>query len=163
MSKTVHEEARDIPVLDEVDVLVAGGGVAGCAAAVSAARAGARTVLLERNGCLGGVATATLMANIGNHYVNLTSEQVLRGFAAEVVERLVTVGGASPAASTVALARIACRPDLLSTKAPRTAPPSIMGRAARAWVSTWTPASSDSSTRTTLNRSESITTPGTSR
>jgi len=96
MSKTVHEEARDIPVLDEVDVLVAGGGVAGCAAAVSAARAGARTVLLERNGCLGGVATATLMANIGNHYVNLTSEQVLRGFAAEVVERLVTVGGASP-------------------------------------------------------------------
>ena len=51
----VHEQARDTPVLAETDVLVAGGGVSGCAAAVSAARAGARTVLVERNGFLGGV------------------------------------------------------------------------------------------------------------
>ena len=51
--------------LDLDDDLVAGAGVSGCAAAASAARAGAKTLLLERNGCLGGVATATGMANIG--------------------------------------------------------------------------------------------------
>jgi len=44
----IFEPGRDIPLLDEVDVLVAGGGVAGCAAAYAAATAGARTLLLER-------------------------------------------------------------------------------------------------------------------
>jgi len=53
-------------------------------------------MLVERNGCLGGVATATLMANIGNVYVTATGKQVAHGFAAEVVERLVAVGAASP-------------------------------------------------------------------
>jgi hypothetical protein len=96
MQTTVPEEARDIPVLEEVDVLVAGGGVAGCAAAVAAARAGASTLLMERNGCLGGVATATLMANIGNRFLTASGEQVISGFAGEVVERLVAVGAASP-------------------------------------------------------------------
>ena len=96
MPKTVHEAARAIPVLEEADVLVVGGGVAGCAAACAAARAGARTLLLERNGCLGGVATATLMANIGNRYLTATGEQVIHGFASEVIDRLVEVGGASP-------------------------------------------------------------------
>lgn len=96
MDRVIREEARDVPVLDEVEVLVAGGGVAGCAAAVSAAKAGARTMLLERNGCLGGVATATLMANIGNRYLTATGRQVLHGFAGELVERLVKVGAASP-------------------------------------------------------------------
>ena len=96
MSATVPEAARDIPVLDEVDVLVAGGGVSGCAAALGAARAGARTLLLERNGCLGGVATATLMANIGGPYLTLSGRVVPSGVAAEVIERLIAVGGASP-------------------------------------------------------------------
>ena len=62
----IREPEREIEVLDQVDVLVAGAGVSGCAAAVAAARAGARTMLLERNGALGGVATVGLMANIGN-------------------------------------------------------------------------------------------------
>ncbi len=92
----MREETREIPVLDEVDVLVAGGGVAGCAAAVSAARAGARTLLLERNGCLGGVATASLMANIGNSYLLAGGDQIIHGFSAELVDRLVQAGAASP-------------------------------------------------------------------
>ena len=92
----VYEAARDIPVLDEADVLVVGGGVAGCAAAYAAAKAGSKAVLLERNGCLGGVATATLMANIGNVYVTGTHEQVVRGFAGEVADRMVAIGAASP-------------------------------------------------------------------
>ena len=96
MNRTVHEQAREIQVLDEVDVLVAGGGVSGCAAAVSAARAGARTILVERNGCLGGVATASLMANIGNLYLTLSGKQDVYGFAGEVIEKMIEIGAASP-------------------------------------------------------------------
>ena len=96
MPRTVPEAARAVPVLEEAEVLVVGGGVAGCAAAYAAAKAGARTVLLERNGCLGGVATATVMANIGNRFLNARGEQVIHGFAGDVIARLVQVGGASP-------------------------------------------------------------------
>jgi NADPH-dependent 2,4-dienoyl-CoA reductase/sulfur reductase-like enzyme len=50
MTDTIQEPARDIPVAADVDVLVAGGGPAGIAAALSAARAGARTMIVERYG-----------------------------------------------------------------------------------------------------------------
>ncbi len=96
MVQTIPEATREIPVLEQTDVLVAGGGVSGFAAALAAARTGAKTMLLERNGCLGGVATATLMANIGNLYLTASGEQLTHGIAAEVVDRLVEVGGASP-------------------------------------------------------------------
>ena len=46
-----------LPVLDTCDVLIAGGGVAGVAAALSAARAGAKVTLIEREYALGGLAT----------------------------------------------------------------------------------------------------------
>ena len=92
----VREPARDVPVFADVDVLVAGGGLAGCAAAVSAARAGARTILIERNGCLGGVATATMMGNIGNRFMVAERGSVVCGFASELVDRLVVAGAASP-------------------------------------------------------------------
>jgi len=96
MAATVVEPKRDIEVIDDVDVLVVGGGVAGCAAACAAGRAGAKTVLLEREGCLGGVATASLMANIGNVYLNAVGDQVVHGFAGEVVDRLIEAGAATP-------------------------------------------------------------------
>ena len=57
----VIEEQRQIPVLVTTDVVVAGGGVSGIAAAIGAARCGAKTVLIENNSFLGGVATANLM------------------------------------------------------------------------------------------------------
>ncbi len=50
----VSEPARQIPVLMEADVVVAGGGVAGPFAAIAAGRTGAKTVLIERYGALGG-------------------------------------------------------------------------------------------------------------
>jgi len=53
-NKTYHEPARDIPVLAEYDVAVCGGGPAGCAAAIASARHGARTLLVEKEGALGG-------------------------------------------------------------------------------------------------------------
>lgn len=61
--KTIIEAAREVPVIREVDVLVAGGGPAGCAAALAAARAGATTMIVEINSCLGGIATSGMMSH----------------------------------------------------------------------------------------------------
>lgn len=68
---TVFEEGRNIEVFDEAEVLVIGGGPAGTAAAVSAARAGAKTILMERYGFLGGLATGgqvIMIPNVDNGY-----------------------------------------------------------------------------------------------
>ncbi len=91
----IREPEREIIVLDQVDVLVAGAGVSGCAAAMAAARTGARTLLVERAGALGGVATMGLMANIGNLFMDQQGRFVIEGIAREVVQRLVMRGAAS--------------------------------------------------------------------
>ena len=59
-----REAARDVPLDDWADVIVAGGGPAGVAAAVAAARGGLKVRLLELQGCLGGVWTAGLLSYI---------------------------------------------------------------------------------------------------
>ena len=55
------EPSRKLSVVDDVDVIVCGGGPAGIAAAISAARTGAKVRLFEVHGCLGGVWTAGLL------------------------------------------------------------------------------------------------------
>lgn len=62
--ETYLEPARAVPIVERCDVVVCGAGPAGVAAAVSAARAGARTRLIEVNGCLGGIWTAGLLGCI---------------------------------------------------------------------------------------------------
>jgi len=57
LMKYIKERSKDIRVLAETDVLVAGGGPAGLAAAIAAAREGVSTMLIERYGCFGGVIT----------------------------------------------------------------------------------------------------------
>lgn len=56
-----REPTRDLPLRADADVIVCGGGPAGVAAALTAARAGARVRLLEVHGCLGGIWTAGLL------------------------------------------------------------------------------------------------------
>jgi FAD dependent oxidoreductase len=56
---------RDIPVEGDHDVLVAGGGPAGSAAAICAARLGAKVLLVEATGCLGGMGTSGLVSTFG--------------------------------------------------------------------------------------------------
>ncbi|MBC7891397.1 MAG: FAD-dependent oxidoreductase [Sphingobacteriaceae bacterium] len=60
----VLEPSRNVPLARETDVIVCGGGPAGFAAALSAARSGAKTTLIEVHGFLGGVWTASLLSNI---------------------------------------------------------------------------------------------------
>jgi len=59
--QTYHEPARNVPIVEQADVVVCGAGPAGVAAAIAAARSGARTRLIEANGCLGGIWTAGLL------------------------------------------------------------------------------------------------------
>ena len=59
--KTYTLGQRDVPLDDSWDVIVVGGGPAGCTAAAAAARDGARTLLIEGTSCLGGMGTAGLV------------------------------------------------------------------------------------------------------
>ncbi len=93
------EPARKLPITRRVDVIVVGGGPAGLAAAISAGRNGARTILIEKFGYLGGTATASLMACI-NGFRNQRpvdpehgAPQVVRGIAQEIVLKLKEMGG----------------------------------------------------------------------
>ena len=91
MSKTIQEAPRTTEVLAEVDVLVAGGGMSGVIAAVAAARHGAKTMLVERFSCLGGVAALGLPFQ---GYCGHTGEQIITGIPEEFRQRLTKNGGA---------------------------------------------------------------------
>jgi FAD dependent oxidoreductase len=86
-SQTYHEPAREIPVFAETDVLVVGGGPAGCAAAVAAARTEADVLLLERYGHLGGLSTGGLVIWI-DRMTDWEGRQVIEGFARDILDRL---------------------------------------------------------------------------
>ena len=85
---------RRIPVEDGYDVVVAGGGPAGAAAAVSAARLGAKTLLIESTGCLGGMGTSGLVTAF-DPMAN-GEENLVGGFMREVVEELYGRGFLGP-------------------------------------------------------------------
>ena len=92
-SRFIQEPPRSTPVKAETQVLVIGGGSAGVAAAVAAARNGADVILVERLGYLGGLATGGLIILL------LTlddgrGQQVVGGLCQEVTERVAQRGAA---------------------------------------------------------------------
>lgn len=88
----VVEPERRIEIAEEADVVVTGGGPSGVCAAIAAARAGARTVLIERMGFLGGSATAAMVAMLVGYFRG-EEEQVVGGIGYELAQRVVRVGG----------------------------------------------------------------------
>jgi hypothetical protein len=91
--KTITEPARRIPLYGEYEVAVLGGGPAGIAAA--SARAGRRTLLIERYGFLGGMGTAAGVTNFCGLHANVHGEmhRVVQGIASELLDRIDRLGG----------------------------------------------------------------------
>lgn len=84
------QETLTTPVAGSYDVVVVGGGASGTVAAIAAARSGARTLLLERGGCLGGAATANLVAQWVAFYHGDT--RVVGGIPFELTQRVQRKG-----------------------------------------------------------------------
>ena len=85
---------RDIPRSEPYDIVVAGGGPAGCAAAISAGRLGAKVLVVESTGCLGGMGTSGLVTAfdpMANGDRNLVG-----GIMLEIVETLYERGQLPP-------------------------------------------------------------------
>lgn len=92
------EPAKALPVR-HYDVVVAGGGTAGVVAAIAAARNGAKTVLIEAKGYVGGTmleggTTLHSFFTLGKFF-GRESKQIVKGIAQEIIDRLVAVGGST--------------------------------------------------------------------
>lgn len=90
---TLTEPTKKIPVINEYDVIVGGGGPAGIAAAIAAARNKAKTILIERYGFLGGMLTNGLIGNILTFHTK-THRQIIKGIAQEIINRMIALNGA---------------------------------------------------------------------
>ena len=86
----------DVTAACRTDVLVVGGGCAGIAAAVCAARHGAGVLLAEASYCLGGMGTSGLIGPFMTSYDPAGKRQVIKGFFDEFVRRMAAQGGAIP-------------------------------------------------------------------
>lgn len=90
-----YEESLKTPIAYDCDVLVCGGGTAGFIAALAAARTGARTALVERNGFIGGTmingaGPLHSFFNLFKAFPGAKKEQVVWGLPSELVDRLVS-------------------------------------------------------------------------
>ena len=93
--KSITEPARNVPLYGDYEVVVLGGGPAGIAASVAAARAGRRTLLIERYGFLGGMGTAAGVTNFCGLHANVHGgmHRVVQGVASELLARIDRLGG----------------------------------------------------------------------
>src|SRR6202142_109736 len=92
--KKINEAARTVDVILETDVLVVGSGPGGLAAALAAARAGARTPLIDRNGCFGGNITQVGVEGFAWYRHEQTVD--CEGIGIEFEERAKAMGAAMP-------------------------------------------------------------------
>jgi ribulose 1,5-bisphosphate synthetase/thiazole synthase len=91
---TISEPARSLEVVLETDVLVVGSGPGGLAAALAAARAGARTALIDRNGCFGGNITQVGVEGFAWYRHEQTVD--CEGIGIEFEQRAKAMGAAMP-------------------------------------------------------------------
>lgn len=91
----MFEPARQLAVYGEFDVVVIGGGPAGLAASTSAAKHGAKVLLVERYGFLGGMGTAGGVTNFAGLYGRHNGEmrQVVHGVVDDLLARMAALGG----------------------------------------------------------------------
>jgi hypothetical protein len=89
-----HRYQRSLPIARPVDVAVVGGGPSGLGAAVAAARQGARTLVIERHGYLGGNLTAGLVGPCMTSFSLDGSQQLIKGVFEEFVRRMQAMDGA---------------------------------------------------------------------
>ncbi|MHC4843884.1 MAG: FAD-dependent oxidoreductase [Planctomycetota bacterium] len=82
---------RDIPVIDKYDLVVAGGGPGGVAAAISAARLGVKVLLVEALGCLGGTGTSGLVCSWSN--LSDGNNMLVQGLFLEILSEMQKRGG----------------------------------------------------------------------
>jgi hypothetical protein len=90
--KTIREPARDVKIYHEADVVVVGGGPGGIGAAISAARSGAKTILVERYGHLGGMATGGQVLMVPQVFAGVEPWKMV-GVCQEMIDRCDEMGG----------------------------------------------------------------------
>ena len=93
-SATSYEFKQSIPAEAGYDLVVAGGGPAGTAAAVCAARLGLKVLLVEATGCLGGMGTSGMVASFGP--VSDGQRMLVGGFMKELLETMWAQGAFAP-------------------------------------------------------------------
>ena len=85
---------QELPIYRSVDVVVVGAGPAGIGAAVAAARNGAKTLVFEAHGCIGGMGTSGMVSPFMTSYDAPCDNMIIRGVFEELVNRMVEIGGA---------------------------------------------------------------------